>query len=155
MKQVFKITTLIFFFLHCMNLKLIMYFRNVFSFFYKPKSRRKFWYMNIFSETFIFVYFGVCFTMFTENRPFWGSTLLYDVIWRHTLGVCTQFSMHEKKRLIALLWYQLDVSWDSIFKFTWALVNRVTEKRFGKTMVYRCLTSDSNSIVCKCKRGNP
>ena len=77
--------------------------------------------------------------VFTKNRLFWGSGLLYDIIVTSYVRCLYLFWYVWKKIPIAILWYQLDV-WGSVFKFTRAgmvtipLVNRVTEKKkFGKT----------------------
>ena len=38
---------------------------------------------------------------------------------RHTFGVCVYFGIYGKRRpMIAILWYQLDESGGSVFKFT-------------------------------------
>ena len=86
-----------------MVLKHTGYATNVISLFYNPKASE----ISIFGTFWRnFQFWPIC---FTENWPFWGSTIFMTSLWRHMLDVCTYFGMHGKRRSIAILWYQLDI----------------------------------------------
>ena len=81
---------------------------------------------------------------FLAKFPILAYVLLkigYFEVWtylRHILDVCTSFGMYEKRRPLAILWYQLNVSGGSVFKFTGGgnpLGKPCYRKRLGKTRV--------------------
>ena len=99
---------------------------------YKSKNPVIFWYLDPFSEI---LTFGLC---FTENRLFGARPLL----WRHCdvilemLG--TYLGINEKRRPLAILWYQFGVFGDHFQAHSNPpnLIRRVTKKglvRLGLT----------------------
>ena len=87
--------------------------------------------------------------LFYRNFQFWpvfhwksaifSFAMIMTSLWCHTKDVGTYFGMYGKRRPLAILWHQLHVSGDVIFKFAGGgnhpLVKCVTKKRLGRTRV--------------------
>ena len=89
----------------CLVLKLTLYIRNVSSFSYKPKTLWNPDSYNLLSEIFNLIYIPLKIGYFELGHD-------YEVT-----DAGTYFGMYGKKRPLAILWYQLDVSGGWIFKF--------------------------------------
>ena len=70
----------------------------------------KFWYLELFQQIFKF------WPIFHWNFAILSSAMIMTLLWRHTWDVGNYFGIYGKRRPLAILWYQLHVSGEFIFK---------------------------------------
>ena len=68
--------------------------------------------------------------------------MIFTSLLCHTWDIGTYFGMYGKKRHLAILWYQLDVSGGFIFKFTGGMVTPLVRRVTKEGLVKRGLTGD-------------